>query len=87
VSTTTWWKLRAWHAPTFSSAIVKGILPRFAHLVARRFGSPSIKSVGLRRCRNRIAAPQAGEFADHPHGVQGKAPLDNKTPSSDNSQA
>src|SRR5262249_5475406 len=36
---------------------------------------------------NRIAALPADEFADRPHGVQGKAPLDNKAPSSDNSSA
>jgi hypothetical protein len=34
---------------------------------------------------NRIAALPADEFADRPHEVQGKAPLDNKAPSSDNS--
>jgi len=36
---------------------------------------------------NRIAVPPADGFADRLHGVQGKAPLDNKAPSSDNSSA
>ncbi len=36
---------------------------------------------------NESATPQVGGYADHPHGVQDKAPLDNKAPSSDNSQA
>jgi hypothetical protein len=36
---------------------------------------------------NGSATPHAGGYADHPHGVQDKVPLDNKAPSSDNSQA
>jgi hypothetical protein len=35
---------------------------------------------------NRIAASQASELADCQPGVQGKAPLDNHAPSSDNSK-
>ena len=34
---------------------------------------------------NQIAASQAGWLADYPYGVQGKALLDNASPSSDNS--
>jgi hypothetical protein len=35
---------------------------------------------------NRIAVPPAGGCVDRPYNMQDKAPLDNKAPSSDNSQ-
>ena len=57
----------------------KHIIQSYTNAIDRRI-APAVPN-------NRIAAPPADGFADRLHGVLGKASLDNKAPSSDNSSA